>query len=283
MENTRYDYSPITNRKPFILPNKAKVAFYLAVNIEHFDIGTNFGIGTPPNVYEYAPKDYGNRVGIWRLMEVLDKHNIKASVTLNSDVCDRYPIIIEEAKKRDWEFLGHGISNSFSHLNAKSEAEERQIISTTLDVIAKATGKRPKGWLGPALQETFDTPDILAEYGVNYVCDWCCDDQPFPMKVKSGNLISMPYTLDLNDIGALVRRAMTPQEFYDMVKGQFDTLYREGTEQARVMCVSVHPFLIGLPYRIDCLDRALQYIKSHNDVWLATSGEIANWYYENYT
>jgi peptidoglycan/xylan/chitin deacetylase (PgdA/CDA1 family) len=287
MENTRYDYSPIITRKPFKLPNQARVAVWLGINIEYFDIGlTCFGgvaamAAAPPNVYDYAVRDYGNRIGIWRLMEVLDKHNIRASVLLNSEVCEHYPVIIQEGKKRGWEFLGHGTTNSIL-LSGLSEAEERQIIATTLDAIAKAVGKRPLGWLGPALQESFNTPDILAENGVKYLCDWCCDDQPFPMKVKKGSLISVPYSVDLNDIPAFVTQRLTPQQFYEMIKDQFDTLYREGVDQARVMCIATHPYLIGMPYRIGWLDKALEYIRTYRDVWVTSSGEIASWYYENY-
>lgn len=287
MENTRYDFSPIVDRKPFKLPKGARVALWLGVNIEYFDIGgMDFGgAGSfnvpPPNVFDFAARDYGNRIGIWRLMELLDNHDMKASVLLNSDLCEHNPIIVEEGKKRGWEFLGHGISNSVL-MGGMNEVEERETIRTTLDVIEKAAGARPKGWLGPALQETFNTPDILAEAGIKYLCDWCCDDQPFPMNVKKGSLISVPYTLDLNDIPAFLYHHMTPEQFCQMIKDQFDTLYREGSAQARVMCIALHPFLIGHAYRIGWLDKALSYIKGHEDVWFATAGEIAEWYYENY-
>jgi allantoinase len=287
MENTRYNYSPIITRKPFKLPNQARVAVWVGINIEYFDIGlTCFGVvsamtAAPPNVLDYAVRDYGNRIGVWRLMEVLDKQNIRGSVLLNSEACGHYPIIIHEGKKRGWEYLGHGTTNSVL-LSGLSETEEKQIITTALDVITKAVGKRPLGWLSPALQETFNTPDILAENGVKYLCDWCCDDQPFPMKVKKGSLISVPYSLDLNDISAYIIQHLSPQQFYEMIKDQFDTLYQEGAKQARVMCITTHPFLIGMPYRIGWLDKALEYIKSHKDVWFTTSGEIASWYYENY-
>ena len=287
MENTRYEFSPIVDRKPFKLPKGARVALWLGVNIEYFDIGgTDFGgAGSfnvpPPNVFDFAARDYGNRIGIWRLMRLLDNHDMKASVLLNSDVCEHNPIIVEEGKKRGWEFLGHGTSNSVL-LGGMDEAEQGEIIRTTLEVIEKAAGERPKGWLGPALQETFNTPDILAEAGIKYLCDWCCDDQPFPMNVKKGSLISVPYTLDLNDIPAFLYHHMTPEQFCQMIKDQFDTLYREGSEQARVMCIALHPFLIGHAYRIGWLDKALAYIKGHEDVWFTTAGEIAEWYYENY-
>lgn len=287
MENTRYDYSSLITRKSFKLPNQARVALWLGINIEHFGIGTtNFGGGAssqigPPDVYDYAIRDYGNRIGIWRLMDLLEKHSIKASVLLNSDVCHHYPVIVEEAKKLRWEFMGHGTSNSIL-LGGKGEVEERRIITTTLDVISQATGQRPMGWLSPALQETFNTPDILAEAGIKYLCDWCCDDQPFPMKVNKGTLISIPYSVEINDIPAFFRRNLTPKQFYEVIKDQFDTLYREGVEQARVMCIALHPFIIGQPFRIGWLDKALQHIKAHENVWFATCQEIASWYYEKY-
>lgn len=154
MENTRYDYSPMVTRKPFKLPNQARVAVWVGINIEYFDIGlTCFGgvtgmAAAPPNVRDYGMRDYGNRVGIWRLMEVLDKHNIRGSVLLNSMVCEHYPIIIQEGKKRGWEFLGHGTTNSIL-LTGLSETEEKQMITTTLDVIAKAAGQRAPGLARP--------------------------------------------------------------------------------------------------------------------------------------
>ena len=286
MENTRYPYSPIVRREPFTLPNQARVALWVGVNIEYFDIGsTDFGGAgefkvPPPNVFDYASRDYGNRIGIWRLMECLDRHGMKASVLLNSDLCKHYRAIIEEGKRRGWEFLGHGTSNSVL-LGGKTEDEERQIIITALEVLEEAIGRPALGWLSPALQETFMTPDILAEAGIKYLCDWCCDDQPFPMHVRSGHLISLPYSTDLNDIPAFIYHHMSPEQFCAMIKDQFDTLYREGDQQARVMCIALHPFLIGHAYRIPWFDKALQYIKTFEDVWFATAGEIAAWYYEN--
>lgn len=287
MENKLYEYSPLISRKPFKLPNDARVAVWIGINVEYFDIGSaDFGgVGAfkvaPPNVHDYAIRDYGNRIGLWRFASILDKYNIRASVLLNSDVCSHFPIIIDELKKRNWEFLGHGTSNSIL-LGGKTEVEERQIIKTALDTITSAVGKRPLGWLGPALQETFNTPDILAGEGIKYLLDWVCDEQPFPMKVRTGSLISIPYSIDLNDITAFIMRNMTPQQFCEIIKDQFDVLYAEGSSQARVMCIALHPFLIGQPFRSVWLEKALEYLKGHKKVWFATSGEIAAWYYEQY-
>ena len=286
MENTRYDFSPIVTREPFELPHGARVAVYIAVAIEYWAFDSEQwsapGVNTPPpNLFQYAPRDYGNRIGLWRIMDVLDKHSIKATAFLNSDVCKHYPFISAACKERDWEFVAHSTSNAVM-LAGKSEAEEREIIHTTMDVISEAAGRRPIGWIGAALAETFNTPDILAEEGIKYVSDWVCDDQPFPMNVKTGNLISMPYSLDLNDIPAFIMNGLTPKQFYEMIVDQFDTFYREGESQARVMSLGIHHFLMGQPYRIAWLDKAIEYMKGFDDVWFATSGDIARWYYEKY-
>jgi allantoinase len=286
MENSRYVYSPIITRKPFRLPRQAKVAVWVAVNIEYYEMGSptfgrEGGAAIVPDVPNYSRRDYGLRVGIWRLMEVLDKHNIKVTASLNSALCEHCPIIIEEGKKRGWEFVGHGVTNSML-LAGLSEAEERQVIASSLDAIAKAIGQRPKGWRSPGMTETFNTPDILAEEGIRYISDWYNDDQPYPMKVKSGSLISLPASSDNSDLRTLDVLHLTPAQFYEVIKDHFDTLYREGVNQPRVMGISLHPFVIGTPSRIGCLDKALQYIKRHKDVWFATGWEIVSWYYDNY-
>lgn len=287
MENKRYKYSPIITRKSFKLPNNARVAIWIGINVEYFDIGkVEFGGATsfkvnPPNVFDYSLRDYGNRIGFWRILKMLNKYQIRASLILNSDVCKYYPEIIDHSKKNNWEFIGHGTSNSVL-LNGLNEVEERRIIKLTLNSIHKTVGEFPKGWLSPALQETFNTPDILVEEGVKYICDWCCDDQPFPMNVKKGTLISLPYSVELNDFKAFIIQNMTAEQYYLMLKEHFDCLHQEGSEQARVMCIGIHPFLIGQPFRIGWFDRIIKYINRQNDVWITTGGEIASWYYNNY-
>lgn len=287
MENSRYNFSPIITRENFKLPNQAHVAVWIGINIEHFDVGISEFGGTssfkvkPPNVFDYALRDYGNRIGFWRILNLLDKHKIRASVLLNSDVCKYYPIIVEYCKKMNWEFVGHGTTNSIL-LNELEETEEIKIIQSTINTIYEAVGERPKGWLSPALQETFNTPDFLSEEGIKYLCDWCCDDQPFPMKVKTGSLISLPYSVELNDFKAFLIQKLAPNQYYSMIKSHFDILFQEGKDQARVMCIGLHPFIIGQPFRITWLDKIIQYIKNHNNVWFATGWEIAEWYHKNY-
>lgn len=285
MENSRYDYSPIIKRKPLKWPNGARVALWVCPNIEYFYIDKPLrgGFGTPhlPDVTGYTLRDYGSRIGVFRLMEVLDKHEIRASVLLNADVCKKQPEIIEQGNKRKWEWLGHGLTNNLA-LNDYPPEDEQRIIREVTETIASSTGKKPKGWLGPGLIETFNTPDLLAAEGYEYVCDWGCDDQPIPMRVKSGRMIVVPYEQGINDINIFLRRNHTPEEYLRMVCDQFDALYEEGAKSARVMAIPLHPFIIGFPFRIRYLDKALEYICSHKDVWRATGWEIAEWFYKNY-
>ncbi len=282
MENTRYPYSPVVSRKPLTWPNGAHVALWVIPNIEWFDLGLcRFGAGASgqivPDVRNYSQRDYGNRIGIWRIMEILDKHEFRATVALNSAICEHHPQILSEANKLGWEFMGHGVTNS-SSLAGLSEDKEREVIRSVVKTIADCTGKRPQGWLGSGLIETFNTPDILAEEGIKYVADWPCDDQPFAMKVRKGKLFSIPYAVGINDMPAYQTEHRSAQEFYEMIKDHFDVLYREGATQGRVMAIALHPFLTGVPYRIRWLDKAIHYIKGHEKVWLATGSEIIDWY-----
>ena len=213
-------------------------------------------------------------------MDVLDKYAMRASVLLNSDVCERYPRIIEEGRKRGWAWLAHGKNNSIFEAGMTLE-QEREYLRAVVTTIASGTGQQPKGWLGPALTETFNTPEILAELGLTYLLDWCNDDQPFPLKVKAGRMISVPYSIEMNDVSLFVGKSLAGSDFAQMVMDQFDVLYEEGAHSGRVMCLALHPFIVNQPFRHKYLDRALEYIASHNQVWLATSDEIADWYFES--
>jgi allantoinase len=285
MEHNRFDYSPITKRKPIKWPNGARVAVWIIPNIEHYEIDIP-AIGIHPSnlvrdILNYAWRDYGPRVGVWRLMDALDKYGFRGTVALHSAVCDLYPAIVDECKKRKWEFMGHSITNSH-RLSKISEEEEKKIIRETIQTITQAVGKAPEGWLGPGLEETFVTPDLLAEAGITYVCDWCNDDQPYAMKVKKGRLISMPYSVELNDISFFLGMKGTAEEFMQAIKDNFDVLYEEGRTNGRVMAIALHPYIINVPFRHKYLEKALEYITGHEEVWLTTAGDIAKWYYDNY-
>jgi len=276
-EALRFDYSPIIKRKPLKFPNKARVAFWVVPNIEHFVLDRQcvalFPNNLKPDVSGYGWRDYSPRVGVWRVMKVMDKYRVKGTVALNSSVCKYYPEIIQACKQRGWEFMGHGISNSW-FLGDLDEKTEREMIKEVVQTIRRSTGKQPQGWLGPAMAETYRTLDILAENGIRYVCDWTNDDQPYPLKVKNGSMFSIPYSAELNDLPIFVRNGLTSEEFYQMCKDQFDTLYEEGKENGRVMCLSLHPFVIGQPFRIKAFERVLKYITSQKNVWLTTGSEI---------
>lgn len=286
MHHNRYQYSPITQRPPLRWPDNAKVAVWIIPNIEwhEFDgpgVSVNPPPGRFPDVLNYAWRDYSLRVGVWRFMEMMDKYGLRATVALNARVCEHCPEIIEEGKKRNWEFMAHGLANS-QLLAGLPDSEERRIIKETVDIIARSVGTPPRGWLGPALAENPDTPDLLAEHGITYVCDWCNDDQPYPFKVKTGKLISVPYSIEINDVPFLVGKGMTGDDFRQAIQDQFDVLYEEGKRTGKVMAIALHPFLTSVPHRHKYLDMAFSYITSHKDVWLTTGGEIAQWYYKNY-
>lgn len=273
-----YDYSPIVEREPLEWPGGARLAVYVGLNIEHFHVGhpsTSIWEGTAtlvPDPLNHGWRDYGPRVGIWRLIESFDRHGIRASALLNSDAAAHYPQIIEAGRARDWAWLAHGRSNSFVQTGMEVE-EERAQLADVVRTIEQATGRRPQGWLGPGLTETFATPKLLAELGLRYVLDWTNDDQPYPLTVPG--MLSVPYSVELNDLGMWLSRGLSGPDVLRMITDQFDRLYAEG---GRVMALALHPFVAGQPFRIRYLEEALAYIAGHDGVWLTTSDEIAEHY-----
>ena len=279
-----FPYSPIIHRPPLKWPNGAHVALWIIPNIEFFALDEKVppgsgGTGVPvPDVPTWSSRDYGNRVGVFRLMEVLDRYGIRATVALNSELCAEHPAIIEEGNRRHWEWMGHCQSNT-RRLNAAPPGDEPRIIKDSLATIARAVGTRPRGWLGSGLQETWDTLDLLAAEGCDYVCDWTNDDQPYIMTLDGGKtLVSVPYSHEINDKPAFERFNRTADEFRQMICRQFDVLYREGAQSGRVMAIAIHPYLTGVPHRIDAFAQALSYISQHERVWKATGMEIATHY-----
>lgn len=283
-----YAYSPYNNRPKITWPNGARVAFWVAPNIEFYEIDppvhpTRSDMSRPPpDVQFYAHRDYGNRVGVWRMMEVLDRYGVRASVSLNVAVCEHHPEIIEACVKRDWELFSHGVYNT-RYQYAMSEAQHRELIEDVADTIKKHSGQSLAGWLSPALSNTEHTLDLLAECGVLYTCDLFHDDQPQPVKVRKGRLISMPYSLEMNDIVVYHQiNSSPPRQYSEVIKAQFDQLYEEGADNGTVMCIPLHPFLVGQPHRIGPFAEALEYITGHDGVWVTTGREIAQWYYEHH-
>jgi len=270
-----YNYSPITERPALDWPGGKRVAFYVGLNIEHFlpdEPSTSiWPIDVKPDALNHGWREYGARVGIWRIIDILDRHGVRASALVNSMVAEHNPQIIKAGTERDWAWLAHGQTNSILHTGYVPD-EERRILTDITTTIETATGKRPKGWMGPALTETHNTPELLAELGYQYVLDWTNDDQPYRLNVPG--MLSVPYTLELNDLGLFLRGLSGP-DFLQMVKDQYDVL-RE--ERGRVMALALHPFVIGQPFRAKYLNLALEYIAAQSDVWLTTSDDIAAHY-----
>lgn len=281
MDNALYDYSSIASRPKLAWPDGARVAFYIGLNIEHYQVdkpSTSIFAGTAslaPDPLNYGWRDYGVRVGIWRLIETLDRYGMRASVLLNSDCCRHYPQIIQAGRERDWAWLAHGKNNSIYQVGMSVD-EEHDYLKDVVDTISEATGQSVKGWLGPALTETFETPRLLKELGLTYLLDWCADDQPFPLNIPG--LLSVPYSIELNDVTMFVGKSLSGEQFYQMVVDQFDQLYADGAQTGRVMALCLHPFIINQPFRHKYLDKALEYIAGHEGVWFTTSDEIAAHY-----
>ncbi len=261
-----YPYRPIIDRPAMVWPKGARIAVWVVPNIEHFHLELT---NPAPDVRNHARRDYGNRVGIWRLMEVLAKHEVPGTVALNSEVGKYYPRIMEEAIKLGWEFMGHGVTNSILPTGLNQDAENA-IIAEARRMI-ESHGATMHGWLGPALAETWDTLDLLKANGVEYVADWIHDDLPVRM---TNGLYSIPYTIELNDMPLFSAPSIATEEFRQRICDAFDVLYAEGEKRPRAMCIALHPFLIGAPHRIKYLDQALQYIASHDRVWFATGHEL---------
>lgn len=281
-----FPYTPVTKRPKFRWPDGKRLALWVIPNIEIFALdermpaGPGGSGGLIPDVHTWSIREYGCRIGVFRHMEVLAKHNIRATVALNSEICLYCPEIIEEGNKLGWEWMGHNQSNT-RRLNVIPAEDEQEVVKATFDQIEAGTGTRPKGWLGSGLQETWNTLDILVENGATYVADWACDDQPFLMDIDGRRLVSIPYSTEINDKPAFEAFFRTADEFGDMIRRQFDVLYRESVDSARVMAISLHPYITGRPHRIDALDDALAYICRHEDVWLATGSEIVDAFLES--
>jgi peptidoglycan/xylan/chitin deacetylase (PgdA/CDA1 family) len=265
-----FPYQAIIDRPPLSWPNGAHVAVWVIPNIEHFHIEVG---NHAPDIRNHSRRDYGNRVGVWRIMEVLGKHGVRGTVALNGEVGRHYPRIMEEVTKLQWELMGHGLTNSVL-LTGLANEKETAIIANTRTIIEQ-WGQKMRGWLGPGLSESWHTLDLLRAHGVEYVCDWVNDDLPYRM---NNGLYSIPYSIELNDIPLFNMPSISIDEFYRRICETFDVLYEEGSRNARVMAIALHPFLTGVPHRIRTLDRALGYIGSHGKVWFATGSEIVEAY-----
>jgi len=283
LPHDRLAYSPIAQRPILKLPNGARMVCWVIVNVEEWDINQTMprtvltppAGGSPmPDIPNWAWHEYGNRVGFWRFVEVFDRLDIRAVLALNGSCIETYAPIVAAARERKWEFLGHG----FIQKNMQKVENEREAIRKTAEAIAAYTGKRPRGWLGPGLTETWETPDLLAEEGYDYVCDWVLDDQPVVLKTRGKPIVNVPYTQECNDVAMMLIQHHPAREYYRRAIDQFEQLYADARQSARVMALVVHPYIMGVPHRLKYFRRALEHIRARGDVLFWTGEEIVDWY-----
>lgn len=279
-----FAYSAIVDRPPLALPRGKRLAVIVAVNVEHYVWGrpalslAPFTAELVPDPLNYSWREYGARVGVFRLMDIFDRYDIAVSAPLNSDVCDLYPTVVHEGSRRGWCWVAHGVNNSEWILGRERDAE-RAVLGEVTEKIATATGQRPRGWLGPALTESPQTNDLLAELGYSYTLNWGIDDEPYTLEHGGGGLIAVPYASELNDIPFLAIHGQTGAAFAQALIDQFDWMLMEGETRPRILSFGVHPFLTGQAYRARHFAAALEHMAERRDeVWFATSDEIADWY-----
>ena len=282
-----YRYVPYRGRPRLTWPNGANIAFWVAPNIEHYEWRPPGNLKRrpwprpEPDILNYSWRDHGNRVGFDRVADAMARYGVRGSVSLNAAVCDHFPEIIDRCMELDWEFFGHGIYNT-RYLYDLPEEDQRSVIRDCRESIKAKTGQTVNGWLNPAITNTIETPHILAEEGLTYALDFFHDDQPLPLNVRSGKLISIPYSLEVNDPPLLVWRHTSPKKYFETLTAHFDRLYAEGAQNGTVMSIPVHPYVLGQPHRLEAFSEVLSYITSHKKVWLATGREIANWYIDHH-
>jgi peptidoglycan/xylan/chitin deacetylase (PgdA/CDA1 family) len=279
----RVPYEPIVNRRPFVLPNQARVVVWTIVNVENWlpenamprtVLPPPMGQPLLPDIPNWCWHEYGMRVGFWRFLEVLKSRGLRATLALNGTACKEYAAACEAARDAGWEFMGHGFVQKPMHRVEDQAAAIRQ----TIEAIRDFTGKAPRGWESPGLTENEETIDLLAEAGIEYVADWVLDDQPVPIKTRAGEIVSVPYTVELNDVVMSAIQQQPSDEILRRGRDQFDQLYKEGATIPRVMAISIHPYLTGAPHRIRYLEALYDYILSHDGVAMCTGEEILDIY-----
>jgi allantoinase len=279
----RISFSPISDRLPLKLPAGNRLAVWVIVNVEEWNprepmprtVLTPPAGGSPsPDIPNWAWHEYGNRVGFWRMLEVLDRLQIKPALAINGSAISAYEPISRAAHQRGWEFIGHG----YSQKNMQKVENEREDIRRTADAIESFTGKRPRGWLGPGLTETWETPDLLVEEGYHYVCDWVLDDQPTILKTRTTPIVNIPYTQECNDVAMMLIQHHKASEYRDRAIDQFEQLYADAAPSARVMALVVHPYIMGVPHRLRYFREALEHIRSRPEVAFMTGEEILDWF-----
>jgi peptidoglycan/xylan/chitin deacetylase (PgdA/CDA1 family) len=281
----RIDYSAIIDRTPLTLPNNGRVIVWPVVNLEEWppELPLPRRILTPPGEGGHVPdipnwcwSEYGMRIGVWRLMEVLSDYGITPTVSMNGTVPKAYPRVAEAALEAGWEFMGHSyIQKPMYELD-----DEREAIFKTMETMEDFCGYKPRGWMGPGLTQTEHTPELLVEAGFEYTADWILDDQPCLINTKKGSLYSIPYTTELNDIPIMLSQHHVSSTLYDRTMDYFETLYEEGEKNVRIMCIAVHPYIHGVPHRIKYFKKIFKELSENPGVVFMTGAEILDWYLE---
>jgi peptidoglycan/xylan/chitin deacetylase (PgdA/CDA1 family) len=291
MDHEHYEWSPLNAARPRLAwPGGARVALAVIVSLEHMEwsrppgayqppnLAGGYGQGPFPDVTAWSHREYGHRVGIFRVLDALDAHGVKPTIAMDALTAEHYPFLVRHCGRRGDEVIGHGVSVSRMITSRMSEDEEREYIATSLAALTRAFGRAPQGWLGPEYGESARTPRLLARAGLRYVCDWVNDEQPYRLNVPEGELHALPISFPLDDVNALWDRRMDLDRYAAAITETFDVLYREGARNGRLLVLRLHPWLIGQPFRIGALEAALDHIVRRAGVWAATGAQIVDWY-----
>jgi len=279
----RLDYSAIIDRPPLRLPGDARVVVWLVVNAEVWNstgpmprtiLPAPGGKPLVPDLPNWAWHEYGMRVGFWRILSALHRTGVRATLSLNGTVCERYPRIIEAALAADWDFIGHGMVQKPMPM----VEDQAAVILNTLDAINGLIGARPRGWLGPGLAETYETPDLLRANGVEYVCDWVLDDQPCTLRTAHGPLATLPFSVELNDLPMFTVQHQSSNILEQRARDHFETIYRESEQSARFMSIVAHPFVTGAAHRIGYFEKICAWLSAQPGVVFWTGDQIFDWY-----
>lgn len=294
----QYDYIPLPERQPLKWPNGARLALIVTINLEYWDLlkdtSAPYYAGGPPVIPDpmpgnvpdfpnYSWREYGQRVGVWRMIDTFDAVGVPASCTMNAKMGLERRAVIDAVNERNWELVAHNYEQGDLMTNYQFDKNaEKELIVKALDVYKQVVGRPARGWLSSSLRSTTQTADILTELGLSFICDYMNDDQPYMITTPAGNIVCTPYSVEINDFTFFHRRGMSTSAALEMLKEQFDQLYLEGETSGRLMNIGLHPHVAGHPYRIRALREFLQYAKGFDDVWWATREEIADWYHDNH-
>jgi len=279
----RTDYSAIVDRPPLRLPGRARLVLWPIVNLEVWDIGRPMprqvlpaptGASLLPDVPHWSWHEYGMRVGVWRFFDLFRARGIKPTLAINARVCEDYVRVAEEARREAWEFMGH----AYDQMPIHKHDNQRDMINRSMDILERFTGKRPLGWLGPGLTQTYETPELLAAAGVKYIGDWVYDDEPDIIRTANGPLVTLPYTVELNDIAMMIVQHHESDYLLRRAIDAFDRLYAEGEHRAKVMAVAIHPYISGQPHRIKYLEAIYDYAAKFDGVLHWNGEQILEWY-----